>query len=78
MRSVSSRLRRGGALLLLLVALAVPSAYATDGFPYEPPAGRGRPPIGVTSTGEAEDPGFFAWLLDWVMELQGRARPPIG
>lgn len=77
MRSVSPRVRRGGALLLLLVALAVPSAYATDGFP-EPPEARGKPPVGVTSTSEADEPGFFAWLLGWLMELQARGQPPIG
>jgi hypothetical protein len=76
MRSVSPRVRRGGALLLILVALAVPTIYAEEGgFPYDPPAGRVRPPIGVTNT--SEEPGFFELLVDWFV-LMGRVRPPGG
>jgi hypothetical protein len=79
MRSVSPRVRRGGALLLLLAVLAVPTVYADeDGFPYEPPSARARPPGGVMDTSEAtEEAGFFESLIDWFV-LMARARPPIG
>jgi hypothetical protein len=76
MRSVSPRLRKGGALLLLLLALAVQPVHAEEtGFPYEPPGARARPPVGVTNT--SEEPGFFELLVDWFV-LMARARPPIG
>lgn len=76
MRSVSPRVRRGGALLVLLLVLAVPTAVADDGGnPYEPPEARARPPIGATS---ADEDGFFAALLDWMRALYARARPPVG
>ena len=80
MRRVSPRVRRGGALLLLLVALAVPPVYAEGGgFPWEPPEARVRPPVGSSSTTESatDQPGFFELLVDWIV-LMARARPPVG
>ena len=74
MRSVSRRVRKGGALLLLFVALTAPCAYAEDD-----PEARARPPIGVSSATTSEEPkGFVTSLLDWMVQLYARARPPIG
>ena len=77
MRSVSVRLSRGGALLLILAVLAVPAAFADDdGNPYEAPEARVQPPIGATANDEP--PGFFDVILDWWIGLFARAQPPIG
>lgn len=78
MRSVSRRTRRGGAVLLLVAALAVPAAYAEDGSanPFDPPEARVRPPIGLVST--EDEPSFFSSFFAWLVELQARVRPPVG
>lgn len=75
MRSVSTGVRRGGALLLVLAVLAVPAVFADDD-PYEPPEARARPPIGATA--DPEPPGFFGSILDWWIGIFARVRPPIG
>ena len=76
MRSVSTGVRRGGALLLVLAVLDVPAAFADDDNPYEPPEARVKPPIG--STADPEPPGFFGSILQWWMRLFARVQPPIG
>ena len=60
MRSVV--IRRGAALLALVILLAVaPAAIADDPNPFEPPGARLQPPIGAPS--QAEEPSYFDLFL---------------
>lgn len=75
MRTVFIGMRRGVALLALVVVLAVPAAYADDSNPLDQsPEARIHPPIGSSSS---EAPSFFELLLDWAW-LYARINPPIG
>lgn len=56
MRGVFKTITAGAALAALLVAFAVPVAYAEDGNPYETPEARIRIPTGVTSQAISRPP----------------------
>jgi hypothetical protein len=67
---------RGGALLLLVLTLVVPAAYAEDdGSPFDPLDARARPPIGSPTTRE-EPVDFFEWLMNWLASVQARSGRP--
>jgi hypothetical protein len=65
MRRVSTRVRRGAALLAILALLTIPAAaYAdTPPAPTDPLQGRLGPPIGIADA----EPGVFDDLWSWLM-----------
>jgi hypothetical protein len=67
------QVRRGAAVLAILVLVTTPVAYAEEGWPYEPPQGRISPPIGGSAQDSADS--LLKQFLTW---LQGRISPPIG
>jgi len=64
MQSVSAAWRVVALVALLTVLIATPAAYGDEGNPYEPPAGRIGPPIGLTNSEQVSS--------------SGRIGPPIG
>ena len=64
--------RRGGAVLALLVVLAIstPAVYAEE-TPTTPgtPEARIKPPIGAASYTKPYTPGFSAWLATFGLRL---------
>jgi len=71
MRPIS--VRRGAALLALLILLAVPTAYADDPPVSDPPGAKIGPPIGAPCASPS------AWELFVLgVELFAKIGPPIG
>ena len=71
MRTVSIGVRRGMALLALLLVFAAPAAYADNSNPYEPPQARIKPPIGEPTAARIKPPGGEP-------TVDARIKPPTG
>ena len=86
MRASWNGVLRGASLLVLLVAIGVPSVFADETTgPFDPPEARIKPPGGVTSQSRilppsgvtAPEPTFFELLIEW-LRVQAQILPPVG
>ncbi len=76
MRSVSTCVRGGVALLVLVTAISITPVYADNPPPaFEPPHARIQVPVGITGASEVEEPSLWDLVLVW---LQHRIHVPVG